>query len=205
MYKCFIMPIDGIDVSDPQIMRELPLLRREKISALAADEAKRRSIGAGMLLNKAVILLHPEAKIPLGYEVSQTGKPYLSDYPHTYFSLSHSDEYCACVVSDRPCGCDIQHLRMSGREDAVAERFFCGDEKRAFAAAADKKRVFGMLWTRKESFLKANGDMSVRLDSFSVIADECTFSGAKYLFKEESGAFPPAEYMFTVCIAEKEI
>lgn len=32
------------------------------------------------------------------------GKPYLRDYPNAQFNISHSGQFVACAVSDRPIG-----------------------------------------------------------------------------------------------------
>ena len=54
------------------------------------------------------------------------GKPYLRDYPTAQFNISHSGQFVACAVCDRPIGVDIQEIVPYRRD--VAKRVFSPEE-----------------------------------------------------------------------------
>lgn len=56
----------------------------------------------------------PDARrqpLALRYHYGVHGKPYLTDYPQLYFSLSHSGEYAALAIAECEVGLDIQQKR----------------------------------------------------------------------------------------------
>ncbi len=83
------------------------------------------------------------------------GKPYLRDYPNIQFNISHSGQYVACAVADRPVGIDVQVIEKF-RPD-VAARVCSGEELARIEAGADSATEFTKLWTQKEAYLKMLG------------------------------------------------
>lgn len=79
------------------------------------------------------------------------GKPYIEGGP--CFSVSHSGNLFACVVSPDNIGIDIQHRRGV---DAVgiARRYFIEEEISRIEADSD---WFFRIWARKEAFAKYTG------------------------------------------------
>lgn len=83
------------------------------------------------------------------------GKPYLRDYPNAHFNISHSGQYVACAVADRPIGVDVQVIGVY-RTDVAAR--VCSEEKLAGIETSDNSTFeFTKLWTRKEAYLKMLG------------------------------------------------
>ncbi len=83
------------------------------------------------------------------------GKPYLSNYPNAHFNISHSGQYVACAVADRPVGIDVQVVGMYRPEVAVR---VCSEEELARIGVSDDPAAeFTKLWTRKEAHLKMLG------------------------------------------------
>ncbi|MCF0196907.1 MAG: 4'-phosphopantetheinyl transferase superfamily protein, partial [Bacteroidaceae bacterium] len=78
-----------------------------------------------------------------------------TDYPHIHFNLSHCRSAVGCVVSDKPCGLDIERIRRA--EDALIRHTMNEEEQAEIANAADKDLAFTILWTRKEAVLKLAG------------------------------------------------
>ena len=112
-----------------------------------------------------------------------------------HFSLSHAGSWALCAVSDRPAGCDVERL---GRGDPrIPGRFFHPEERAALEAAGDPAkwdRLFGRIWTRKESYLKATGEgISAPLSGFSVLVDP---PGGRFFGAQA----PDAEYAFSLCV-----
>ncbi len=83
------------------------------------------------------------------------GKPYLRDSPNVQFNISHSGQYVACAVADRPVGIDVQVIGAYRPDVAVR---VCSDEELAGIGASDDPAFeFTKLWTRKEAYLKMLG------------------------------------------------
>ena len=78
-------------------------------------------------------------------EKTEHGKPYFSDEPNLYFSLSHTDGYAVCAVGDEPCGIDIE----AEREISVKIR------DRYLGGASAEEAV--LRWTQRESYGKYEG------------------------------------------------
>lgn len=93
----------------------------------------------------------PTAKIAYG----AYGKPYLPDYPHAHFNISHSGQYVACAVCERPVGLDIQVIKPY---DPDVARLVCtAEELQQIETSADSSIEFTRIWTRKEAYLKMLG------------------------------------------------
>lgn len=104
------------------------------------------------------------------------GKPYLPEYPHLHFNISHCDMGCAVVVADCPVGVDIQDVRPFSWD--VAKRVCCERELAELEKSTDRDKLFTDMWTMKESYGKLIGkgifyeakkiDASCRIDFFLV-------------------------------------
>lgn len=73
-------------------------------------------------------------------------------------SLSHSDNWVACVLALTPqCGIDIEQRIAKPRFMAIAQRFFHVEEYQLLLAESEYTRfdLFLDLWTRKEACVKA--------------------------------------------------
>lgn len=89
-------------------------------------------------------------------------KPYLLDYPGVFFNISHSGKMVACAVSDKPVGVDIQQI--TPYKERTAQRV-CGEtELKKITQSDDKASEFAKIWSKKEAFLKKNGDGIVLSD-----------------------------------------
>ena len=86
---------------------------------------------------------------------SKYGKPYLTDYPNAHFNISHSGNYVACAVSDKPVGTDIQKIGKYCSD--TAKRVCSEEELKQISDSSDKASEFTRLWTQKEAVLKMCG------------------------------------------------
>lgn len=86
---------------------------------------------------------------------TEKGKPYLKNYPDIYFNISHSSEYVACVVWNKPIGIDIQEIKyypyMMMRRVCSEEEIFEIENSENFISE------FIKIWTIKEAVLKRKG------------------------------------------------
>lgn len=151
--------------------------RRQQAERMHGEADRRRCIGAGILLN-AALRAHAAQEAPgfsccdlvkavkyyderLNYPVAHMpgGKPYFEGRTDLYFNLSHSGDYAACVLADRPAGIDIEGKRnVSG---SLAKRFYSEAECAWIKQGNDKEEQetrFFRLWTLKEAYGKVTGE-----------------------------------------------
>lgn len=164
-----------LDCSNNPITNFLTLLDRdEQIRAQQFRFEKDRQsfiISHGVLrqiLSKYLNIM-PEQ---LNYSYLEFGKPYLKNYSHLQFNLSHSHNIALiAVILDSAVGIDIEYMQRKVDADAIAERFF---SKREYAILQslngdEKIQAFFNAWTRKEAFLKAHGQgLSYSLENIEV-------------------------------------
>lgn len=84
------------------------------------------------------------------------GKPALPGGP--FFNLSHSGDRVLLVVSDAPCGCDMERHRSNCDFDALARRWFHPDAYADFLRLGATPEIFYRFWTLGESYVKGVGD-----------------------------------------------
>lgn len=153
---------------------------------LAADECARAErfyfqehqerfiAGRGLLRN---ILSRYLDKKPgqLRFRYNSYGKPALieeSDVEGLRFNLSHSHDMALYAVTrGREIGIDIERFRHDVEAEKLAERFFSPRETAVLRALPERLRTEGFFncWTRKEAYIKAEGEgMAIPLSSFDV-------------------------------------
>lgn len=82
----------------------------------------------------------------------EMGKPYLKEQI-VHFNVSHSGEYLAIAVSDKPVGVDIQETKSI--KDGMYRKVVQQQEQ--MLIGEERQKDFLRLWTLKESFVKAEG------------------------------------------------
>ena len=115
--------------------KKMPEERRNKIDAFRFKEDRCRSLLAGILLEEALSergIPERERKISL----TEEGKPFLSEHPEIYFSLSHSGNMAMCLIADVPCGSDVEEIKADGKILKIADRFFTENERAYISGAA---------------------------------------------------------------------
>jgi len=85
------------------------------------------------------------------------GKPYLKDFPHINYNISHTDGLVACGIGDRQLGIDVERIRPF--RNTILRKVFSDAEKRHMDEIPESERsqYFFRVWTLKESYLKASG------------------------------------------------
>lgn len=103
---------------------------------------------------------------------TMTGKPQLATRGGVSFNASHSDGLAVvAVAAGAAVGVDVEHVRPIADATDLAERFFTRQECDEVRTAQGSRswELFLVLWTRKESLLKAMGTgLTVPLDGFDV-------------------------------------
>lgn len=123
--------------------------RQEKIDKIRFESDKRLSLGAELLLRKALCDFGVDCEsIILDY--GENEKPYLKGN-ELYFNLSHSGNMACCAVSKTEIGIDIEQISRANPK--IEERIFTESERRHKKSDSD----FIRLWTLKESYMKYCG------------------------------------------------
>ena len=128
--------------------------RREQLKRITHAQKRRQAIGAELLLIAAMKKKYPELVLPLRIGTEERGKPFFLEFPDT-FSLSHSDKFAACVLGDQKLGIDVQADRPY--HEAVARQCFTPQEREWLRSCGAQDYGFSMLWSLKESCIKASG------------------------------------------------
>ena len=168
MMTCNEVYVTDVSIyKDPEVFRsfydKMDSMRKEKIDRLHNDSDKYLSLGAGVLLKRAMSEFGiDEPEIELG----ANGKPYIKGRSDIFFNLSHSGTYAAMTVSDREVGIDIEKIKNF--KDSLIKRVF--DEKEIAMVSrllseteGTKENIAGTdalytgLWTAKESVMKYFG------------------------------------------------
>jgi len=137
--------------------RKIPLLsddRRAKINRLREKNGKKESVVAYLLLRLALLEVYG-ISTAVEFHHLDKGKPVLRDHPNIHFSLSHTRNAAACVVSDSVVGVDVQNIRAV--TDRAARRVLTEAEYNEFIDALNPNEYFCEIWAIKESYMKMTG------------------------------------------------
>ncbi|MDD2530118.1 MAG: 4'-phosphopantetheinyl transferase superfamily protein [Bacteroidales bacterium] len=92
-------------------------------------------------------------------ECTAEGKPFFVFNPNLHFSISHTKEYIAIAISNKPIGIDIEQERKYKKE--IVERFFHPKEAEylnSLKTPLEQNQAFTKIWTLKESYVKCTGE-----------------------------------------------
>ena len=130
--------------------------------------------GRGLLRNILSRYLDKEPN-QLRFCYNAYGKPSLTEETSAEglcFNLSHSHDMALYALTrGREIGVDIEYFRPNVETEKLAERFFSPREAAVLRALPEhlRKEGFFNCWTRKEAYIKAEGQgMSIPLSTFDV-------------------------------------
>ena len=149
MTELFIADIRPLCGREQELLGRIDARRAARALQYRMAEDRLRCIAAGLLL-KQVLGEDAVSAIRFG----AFGKPYLAGGP--CFNLSHTGDYVILATNEDEIGTDIGRVR---RRDPMrlAQRFFHPDECAYLAAAENPLETFCLIWTLKESYIKADG------------------------------------------------
>ena len=148
-----------------KVFEKVNIQRRVKVLQCKHKKEQMRSLMAGYLLRVALEKEGAEYDNTT-ISILENGKPVISGNTDLYFSLSHAGEYAACIISDHVVGVDIETKAKSlfqegkeGRLTAVTQKIMTKREREQFRNVENEKSIelFLKVWTRKESYSKADG------------------------------------------------
>ena len=97
------------------------------------------------------------------------GKPFLAEYPHLHFNISHSGDWVVCAFNTSEVGIDIEQIMPI--DMAVLDVFCTKNEINQILSTEENERLkmIYTIWTSKESYVKAIGvGLNKDLKSFDV-------------------------------------
>ncbi|MCR4624504.1 MAG: 4'-phosphopantetheinyl transferase superfamily protein [Lachnospiraceae bacterium] len=198
-----------------KLMEHLSDERCSKTLKIKHLEGRCRSVGAGMLLDKALSVYGLKEK-DMKYTYGKNGKPSFAGHPEIFFNLSHSGSRVMCILADVPVGCDVEKIGKGNPK--IAKRFFTEPENAELEAAGKLneqlyKDLFYTYWTLKECYVKCTGQgLGCPFDSFAFTKDGRCYkikyrTGYKFInFADEvkKGSTKP-RYAYAVCLETKNM
>lgn len=178
---------------DPVLFRHLlstlPIALHTRITRFHFEIDQWRSLCGYCALQKELQTHGFDTLPPLTY--SSFGRPYFPDYPQIQFSISHSGDWVLMALAPHLIGVDVEGLRAI--DYSIMSRFFASAEAEWVASAESpcvKNERFFMVWSMKESYIKAIGKgIYQSLDTFAILPDE---TGGWHGYSEKS----PLPYRF---------
>lgn len=144
----FLLDCSSICVDDSSWQQFISPLRQKKLDCVTHPNAKKLSLGAELAL-AAALSYRNLPHTPPEYFYDNTGKPRFF-YSNLHFSLSHSENFAVCAISDAEIGVDIECPR---RISSNISRFTLSPSETDCPPEEILKK-----WVIKESFLKLTGN-----------------------------------------------
>ncbi len=180
---------DTVRLADwTQLYQKMPH-RMEKAHRFRLERDRLLCIGAGILMTEVLGLRNEDELVYGAY-----GKPFAPGYPD--FNLSHSGEYCVLGIGQGEIGIDIEHVD-SAHLNIAPEVFTTAELSWMNKNPLER---FYMLWTWKESVMKATGlGLSLAPASFEVlpfIIGQPVLLKGRLLYARSGGM---KNYCYSVC------
>lgn len=151
----------GDPQSDNSKISLLPQERQIKILKHKLADDRRRSLGAGMIINK---ILYENNVDVNSIHYGSNGKPYADNI---FFNVAHSGKFAFGISSDKEIGCDVEIIKNAHLD--IAKRVFTESEYNYISKSENSSNTFYKLWTIKESYIKLSGEgLRTPLNSFEI-------------------------------------
>ncbi len=153
---------DFTEAQTLQIIDTLPQWRKEAAMRFRHLEGRKECALAYVELCRGLQLEYGIEGMP-DFDIGKHGKPRLHNLPHIHFSLSHCKAAVGCLLSDTPCGLDIERIRQP--KDSLVRHTMNNEESDRIFQSDRPEVTFTMLWTQKEAVAKLLGtgiNMGVR-------------------------------------------
>jgi phosphopantetheinyl transferase len=122
-----------------------------RFNGFSNDRRKREYLAVRHLLRNILT-------VPYELTYDKSGKPLLVGSGF-FVSVSHSPSMAACMISDRPCGVDVEE--MTRNADRISERFLSTEELEWSSALEEAGLVRLICWCVKEAVYKLMGASEV--------------------------------------------
>lgn len=127
-----------------------------------------RCLFGALLSRYAICKISNYKNDELKFDVNSYNKPFIIKPNNLCFNISHSGKWVVCAVSNNPVGIDVEYIKSIDFD--IAKTFFTKEEYINLMNQDIKtKKYFYLMWTLKESYVKADGrGLSLPLNSFSI-------------------------------------
>ena len=98
------------EVQTERLIASLPQWRRQEAMRFRHLQGKRECAVGYVELLRGLRLLFDINGMP-EFSFNEHGKPFLAEHPDVHFSISHCSQAVGCLLSDLPCGLDIERIR----------------------------------------------------------------------------------------------
>lgn len=154
-----------LDLSEEEINNARAQLSSEQLKYINSlcEKRKIQSLAA----RTALYLLINEHRLNISVSsltFDKSGKPIFNDSNY-FVSLTHSEDYVGCAVSDAPVGIDIE--RVKPIKESVLNRV-CNDAEQMYININGLCSFF-TIWTLKEAYIKANGFSCSKLSQIETV------------------------------------
>ncbi len=139
-----------------ELLQYMSQQRLEKINNIKNGKVREEKICSYALLRYTLFMEYGITEAPV-FSYGEREKPYLKNFPHIFFSLSHAGGYSACAVSDVEIGIDLQDYRPM--KDNISAKI-CTRKEIYEVYGGDSpspSETTCRLWCMKESYGKLTG------------------------------------------------
>jgi 4'-phosphopantetheinyl transferase len=172
-----------VDTAD-DLAGDLTLLddaERAQAARFRFERDRRRYVRRHAFARRILACYLGTAPREVGFQRSVKGKPELHPRCEISFNMSQADDMTVVAVAQgRRVGVDVERVRTIDDAMGIADGLFAPWEVELLVSMppATRSSAFLVLWTRKESLVKAmGGGLSIPLDSFSVLTQAADTSG----------------------------
>jgi len=107
------------------------------------------------------------------FSYGKHGKPYLKEYPHIFFNISHCRHGAVCALGDFEIGVDMQDVRPY--DPAVARHVCSESELYLLSETNNPAHLFCRMWAARESYAKMRGCSVASVLRQTILVDEIVF------------------------------
>jgi len=182
--------------------------KKQRIQRFHRFEDAQRTILGDILARYAICIKTGVKNKDLIFSTNQYGKPILPEPNGIHFNISHSGNCVVCAVDEKAVGVDIEVIKPI--DFNIAERFFSKAEYLTLINQPKEMQMkyFYMIWTLKESYIKAEGKgLNIPLNSFEINIEGSNITAiiegkeSEYFFHQ---SFLSDDTIFSICTLNKE-
>lgn len=157
------LKVSKIEKTSAQLILQLehPEFFAQKISNLKPESKRYLEVVAVRVLLKEML----GKEVEIGY--TDKGAPYFVGDDSRYLSISHTNDYVAAIVDDKPVGIDIE--RIGNRVERVKSRYLQESEEALIASTPDPLVSLHLAWSAKEAAFKILGEEFYDLQNLTCI------------------------------------
>ena len=112
------------------------------------------------------------------YEIvkNENGKPFLKDNS-LFFSISHTNGFCAVCINDTPVGIDCEKIdeNFQTQVEKLSRRYFCKNEIELIEKNNFDVLSFFKIWTAKEAIIKKFGYNASYIEKIDTTKEKTDF------------------------------